>query len=1111
MVTSEIPNFSMSHFSVDYRMNSRIALSLIVCLTFGVSALRAQVQPRPVVPPEKRGRIDAERSGFHDANNIRTVFYNYGMVGDYPSDPGNVDLSVFHSVEVPKGSGLDYSDGGTPYVLARIVQTNSIPAYIMETGYRERQATNFSGRMIRYEPRPGYFQADPTINRGRSPAISNDPRTWPSVWPDRLSDTTDPGWGGSWDGYFGKRPAADEESFFALDDNLYSGWLFNPDSRDTTRRGLAFAMEVRGFQWSNPQAGNVIFFHYDVVNEGMTDYNNNLFFGIYFDSGVGGSALSCDGVYESDDDNAYFDKSFGLNLTYTWDTYGHGVGLNSTCERTGYLGYAYLETPGNPYDGVDNDQDGITDERRDGGPGTLITGAANILAYVNSHYNVSLFEQYYGPISSRPAYKEEYWWTGDENMDWTREFDDTGVDGVMGTHDQGEGDGIPTEGETNFDRTDVDESDQIGLTGFKMNRIRAGGTNPSAETDNIVFYDDGVKNWPKLLYDQFSNSTEALRFDQPVVLNYNIAFLFTSGPFRLEHWTQERFSLSLVYASDLYELRRTIKVLQKIYASNYQFVVPPTLPTLTADAGDGYVRLTWDDKAERSVDPVTHKLDFEGYKIYRSTDPVFRDAQVVTDARGTGPFGNGRPIVQFDAINEYTGFSDINVEGISYYYGSNTGITHTFIDTTVTNGQDYFYAVCAYDHGDSSLGFYPSENSIVVSRTPRGGTILARNVVEVRPNPKALGYTPANLSSVSRVSGTGVGSVDVRVVNPNDVPDNSTLQVRFATSIPQNIHADYYELVDSASGKVYVERGSDFDATGNGAVGAGIVPLVETPPAPLIDTVWSGFRPGSPTNIRLKLSYFGNPPAGLSSNLRRLGYPDSLSIEFSDVTVDTSLLAFGFPRREMKFRVFALTDTGKYQLKYQVKDLDFDGTLSSDLEFGYICTMNPSDTLHIQHPTWYFGLDTVGQAARGPIIPPTAGDVYVLKLLKPFSDGDVFSFRTTGQRVDVAQAVRDGQFDPYVVPNPYVGAASFEPERFAVSGRGERRIEFRGLPSTCTIRIYTIRGDLVRTIHHEGTLTGYEAWDLRTKDNLEVAPGLYIFHVDAGPIGTKIGKFSIIK
>jgi hypothetical protein len=97
------------------------------------------------------------------------------------------------------------------------------------------------------------------------------------------------------------------------------------------------------------------------------------------------------------------------------------------------------------------------------------------------------------------------------------------------------------------------------------------------------------------------------------------------------------------------------------------------------------------------------------------------------------------------------------------------------------------------------------------------------------------------------------------------------------------------------------------------------------------------------------------------------------------------------------------------------------------------------------------------------------------------------------------------------VPNPYVGAASFEPQRYAINGRGERRIEFRGLPQSCTIRIYTVRGDLVQTLTHDGSTDGYVPWNLRTKDNLDVAPGLYIFHVDAGSAGSFIGKFAIIK
>ena len=103
------------------------------------------------------------------------------------------------------------------------------------------------------------------------------------------------------------------------------------------------------------------------------------------------------------------------------------------------------------------------------------------------------------------------------------------------------------------------------------------------------------------------------------------------------------------------------------------------------------------------------------------------------------------------------------------------------------------------------------------------------------------------------------------------------------------------------------------------------------------------------------------------------------------------------------------------------------------------------------------------------------------------------------------------QQKPYVVPNPYVAAASFEPQRFNVSGRGDRRMEFRAIPQGGVIRIYTVHGDLVQTLRQDGSVNGYVPWDLRTKDNLDVAPGLYVFHVDAPSLGTYIGKFAIIK
>jgi hypothetical protein len=123
----------------------------------------------------------------------------------------------------------------------------------------------------------------------------------------------------------------------------------------------------------------------------------------------------------------------------------------------------------------------------------------------------------------------------------------------------------------------------------------------------------------------------------------------------------------------------------------------------------------------------------------------------------------------------------------------------------------------------------------------------------------------------------------------------------------------------------------------------------------------------------------------------------------------------------------------------------------------------------------------------------------------------VFAFTATGSSVDPALAQAQFAQKPYVVPNPYVGSASFEPALYAQTGRGERRIEFRAIPQGAVIHIYTVRGDLVQSLRQDGSDNGVVAWNLRTKDNLDLAPGLYVFHVSGRGIGEHVGKFAVVK
>jgi hypothetical protein len=286
-------------------------------------------------------------------------------------------------------------------------------------------------------------------------------------------------------------------------------------------------------------------------------------------------------------------------------------------------------------------------------------------------------------------------------------------------------------------------------------------------------------------------------------------------------------------------------------------------------------------------------------------------------------------------------------------------------------------------------------------------------------------------------------------------------------------------------------------------VGSGLLPIPATPLETEIDTTNTGFEPGSPTDAVLQASYIGV----LSRNWRRGGYPDDVSVIFSDTVQDTGQAIAPYLPRPAKFIVVAHTDTGDTRLDFRFRDSNGDGTLSAVGPTERIEILTQAPVRADSQLTW-----RVEIPGTVPARPPAAGDVFTLRLLTPFGDDDVFTFATRAQHVDAAAAAADADANaPYAVPNPYVASASFEPARFAISGRGERRMEFRQIPQYATVRIYTVRGELVQTLQQAGSLEGFVAWDLRTKDNLDVAPGLYIFQVEASGRDPYIGKFAVIK
>ena len=111
--------------------------------------------------------------------------------------------------------------------------------------------------------------------------------------------------------------------------------------------------------------------------------------------------------------------------------------------------------------------------------------------------------------------------------------------------------------------------------------------------------------------------------------------------------------------------------------------------------------------------------------------------------------------------------------------------------------------------------------------------------------------------------------------------------------------------------------------------------------------------------------------------------------------------------------------------------------------------------------------------------------------------------------------------DIRVVPNPYKGSAPWnnpEPANDATR-RWKDRIFFINLPSDAVVRIFTLDGDKVATIRPTDlrnidnapeTNNATAEWNLVSRSNRDVAPGIYIYHVSSDE-GEKVGKIAILK
>ncbi|MBI1315248.1 hypothetical protein GC167_00080 [bacterium] len=168
---------------------------------------------------------------------------------------------------------------------------------------------------------------------------------------------------------------------------------------------------------------------------------------------------------------------------------------------------------------------------------------------------------------------------------------------------------------------------------------------------------------------------------------------------------------------------------------------PPDIPRTRVVASDHRIELYWDDRSERSVDPITKELDFEGYRVYLS--------RLGFDVTGTNDLASnfvkaGEYDLAGNGLFYETGLDPIRLNEPVYFEGDTTAYRYRFAFENVQNGWQQAVAVTAFDRGNPASGLESLESSFLANDFRAfAGTAPNANLEEnppyVYPNPYYYG------------------------------------------------------------------------------------------------------------------------------------------------------------------------------------------------------------------------------------------------------------------------------------------------------------------------------------------------------------------------------------
>jgi hypothetical protein len=589
-------------------------------------------------------------------------------------------------------------------------------------------------------------------------------------------------------------------------------------------------------------------------------------------------------------------------------------------------------------------------------------------------------------------------------------------------------------------------------------------------------------------------------------------FIVSTGPHTILSDDTLQFTIVVICGEDSADLFENLNTALTMADNYFLGSGPPASPVVQAVADYRKITLYWDtEPSESSTDILTGKSDFEGYKIYRSEDQGVTWGKEINDQNGS--LVGYVPLAQFDLID--------SIEGVDPAFpyqslGKETGLKHTFVDTTCYNGIEYWYCVAAYDMGNQD------PDSLEPSYENSKGRPSAPNVVAATPASRPSGYVSAYIlgghgDTLMPIGGPCEGLAMVNILDPAQVTSH-TYRVAFNDTVINDTIITTFNLFDiTTSETLMYKRGLSDSSFDNIPVVDGFRLILLNSESGVKSMGWT--QVGNDTcTFDWYTGYLG-PMAGETY----VSGASDFRLVVNHVNPATVGIIDGFggtyPPIQIPVRIYDITDS------LNIVDVSNLGWL---VDYAYAF---PGDTTHFGPPGWDLipggagynpfpqwaaagFVDQIGcenssgdavyfatQNGDSTATPPSEGDEYTIITYKPFSPAIEYEFTVVPPAIDSTEIDLE---EVTVVPNPYILHSKFESTPY------DRRLMFTKLPEQCEILIYNVAGEHIYTLEHNNGL-GYEYWDLRTKFGVEVAYGMYVFVVRTEHGAKAKGKFVIIR